>query len=162
MQTVTDALAASIEHAARVVLFFTEDLKGSDFLHRPCPNANCAAWTLGHLSLSARGMMTRAGATDLPPLPTGFEKKYARDETAPKASDFGDTADLRPVFEQTHKLFADFVRRLDAAKLATPIDPNHPVFKTVGSMLAFAPVHIGTHAGQISTIRRSLGRPPLV
>lgn len=162
MNTPSEALAATLENAARVVLFFTEDFKTDDWLHRPCPKANCAAWTMGHLILSARGMMTRAGVTDLPTLPEGFEKRFARDDTAPHAADYGDTSILRPLFQQFHERFAAAVRALPASKLAEELPVNHPMFKSIGGMVAFAPVHIATHAGQISTIRRSLGRAPLV
>lgn len=162
MNTAPEALAAGIDQAARVVLLFTEDLKAGDWLHRPCTGANCAAWIVGHLVLSARGMMTRCGATDLPSLPEGFEQRFARDETAPKSADYGDVSSLRDLFKSHHDRFASVARGLKTEELAREVMANHPIFATVGSMLSFAPVHIGTHAGQISTIRRSLGRAPLV
>jgi hypothetical protein len=162
MTTSADALAKSIEHAANIVLFFTEDLTGQEWVHRACPGGNCAAWTLGHLVLSARGMMQRSGHSDFPALPEGFETRFARDESAPKSDDFGDVAILRPLFKQYHDLFASVARRQTPESLAVEIDPKHRIFYNVGSMLAFAPVHIASHAGQISVIRRSLGRKPLV
>lgn len=162
MQTASEALAAAIGKAADIVLFFTEDLKGNDWLHRPCAKANCAAWTMGHLILSARSMMSKAGATDLPPLPEGFEKRFARDDTAPFAGDYGDVSQLREIFKQTHDRFVAVAKAATPAKLAEAFVPEHRLFKVIGDMFAFAPTHIATHAGQISTIRRSLGRAPLV
>ena len=162
MNQAGEALGLGLDHVTRVVMMYTEDLKGNDWLHRPCPGANCAAWIMGHLVLSARGMMTKIGATDLPALPEGFEKRFGREESAPKATDFGDTSMLRPMFEDHHKRFAAYARSLSPEKLSTSLGSDHPFFKTVGTLLAFAPIHIATHAGQISTIRRSLGRPPLV
>lgn len=162
MQTAPEALAAGIEQAARVILFFTEDLKPAEWLQRPCTGANCAAWIVGHLVLSSRGMMTRCGATDLPALPEEFEQRFARDDAAPKSPDYGDISTLRDVFKAHHDRFAAVARGLKIEELGREVMANHPVFSTVGSMLSFAPVHIGTHAGQISTIRRSLGRAPLV
>lgn len=162
MKTAPEALAKSIKQAARIVLFFTEDLKGGDWTHRPCAGANCAAWIVGHLILSSRSMMQRAGHTDLPALPADFEKRFARDEAAPKAVDYGDVSTLRDLFQQHHDLMSAVVARQTPENLARDLNMNHPIFTTVGAMFAFTPVHIGTHAGQISTIRRSLGRPALV
>lgn len=162
MNTAAEALSLSIRHAARIVLAMTEDLKGTDWTHRPCTGANCAAWIVGHLVMSSRSMMQRCGHADLPSLPEGFNKRFARDETAPKSADYGDVSTLRDVFMQHHDLFAAVAARQTPEALARDLGMNHPIFSTVGSMLAFAPVHIGTHAGHISTIRRSLGRAPLV
>jgi uncharacterized damage-inducible protein DinB len=36
------------------------------------------------------------------------------------------------------------------------------MFSTPGEMLSFMSVHTAMHAGQVTIIRRSLGRPPLV
>jgi hypothetical protein len=162
MHTASDAIAKSIGHAARVILMFTEDVKGADWNHRACAGANCAAWILGHLVLSARRMMQYAGHADLPALPEGFEQRFARDDAAPKSSDYGDCSQLRDLFKQHHDLFVAVARRQTPETLAKDLGMNHPVFDTVGGMLSFAPVHIATHAGQISTIRRSLGRAALV
>ncbi|HWB01322.1 MAG TPA: DinB family protein [Pirellulales bacterium] len=162
MQTASDALAQTIANAAGMVMFYTEDLSQRDYLHRPCAKANCAAWLIGHLTLTARSMLTRMGASDLPPLPDGFEKAYARDDTAPSAAEFPYIDQLRDVFQANHARFAEYVKGLDAARLNTKLEKPHPRFDTIGTMAAFAPIHIATHAGQISTIRRSLGRPPLV
>ena len=118
-------------------------------------------WTIGHLVLTSRSMMKRCGVSDFPPLPDDFEKRFARDEAAPKACDFGDASILRPLFKQHHERFAAVARSMTPEQLDTSLGSNHPFFKTIGTMLAFAPVHISMHTGQISTIRRSLGRPPI-
>ena len=160
MKSINDAFAAGIDNAARVTLMFTEDFKDGDWTYRIVPDGNCAAWLLGHLVMASRMMMSRCGVSGLPLLPEGFETRFARDETAPMAVDFGDTVTLRPLFQQHHDRFAGVARGMSADQLAKPLD--HPMFKSVGQMLSFAPVHIATHAGQISAIRRSLGRKPLV
>lgn len=162
MNSPQEAFAHAIEAANRLVMMLTEDLKPSECLHRPTPKANCAAWIVGHLILSARGMAKRLGATDLPPLPDGFEKRFARDDAAPFAADYGDVSGLRTLLDQSHALLAQAARALPAAKVNEPLDKPHPMFGTLGGVAAFAPIHIATHAGQISTIRRSLGRAPLV
>jgi hypothetical protein len=161
MNQPSEALSLGIEFATMQFMRMTEDLKGDDWLHRPCEQANCAAWTAGHLVLVSRNMMKRCGVTDLPALPEGFEQRYGREGGAPKASDFGDTSILRALFKDHHDRFAAVVRSLPPETLDTPQATEHPYFRTIGAMLAFAPVHIGEHTGQLSTIRRSMGRPPI-
>jgi hypothetical protein len=162
MNSANDALSAAVMAATKVVMFFTEDLKPAEYLYRICPKANCTAWIMGHLILSSRGMMTRLGVTDLPPLPDGFEQRFARDATAPHASDYGDISQLRTLFAQHHELFAQAIRKASREVLDKALEKPSPMFGTVGEMTAFAPAHIASHAGQISMIRRSLGREPLV
>jgi uncharacterized damage-inducible protein DinB len=162
MQSAAVALSIAIQNAAKVTLLFTEDLHPQEYLHRPCPGANCTAWILGHLVMTSRSMMTAVGQSGLPALPDGFEKRYARDESAPRAGEYGDVTGLRGLFQQHHDLFVATVAALTDAKLSTPLAKPHPMFRTLGELAAFAPTHISTHAGQITTIRRSLGRPPII
>ncbi|HEX4131993.1 MAG TPA: DinB family protein [Pirellulales bacterium] len=162
MKTMNDAMAQSIINAARIVLWFTEDLKPDEYLHRPCAKANCAAWTVGHLILAGRMMTSRFAASDLLPLPEGFEAAYARDEQAPSAAKYPHIDGLRELFQQTHDRLAEAVRKLPAERFDEKLPKPTPMFDTLGGLAAFAPVHIATHAGQISTIRRSLGRSPLI
>lgn len=162
------ALARGIQGAANAFLFFSADIAGKDWLHRPCPGAGCTAWIAGHLILSARGMMKAMGVADAIAtdaalqLPEGFEKRFARDESAPKSSDFGDTSILHGLFKLHHDALVAGVAKLSTEKLAERLAKPTPMFGTIGELAAFAPTHIGMHTGQISTIRRSLGRPPMI
>src|SRR5687768_1859323 len=89
LMTSNDAIAHSLTISGTMLDRYTADLTPQEYLHRPCGDANCAAWLVGHLILSERNAMKRLGVTDLPELPEGFEKRFARDPEAPKASDFG-------------------------------------------------------------------------
>lgn len=156
------ALAYGIESAAGLTSWLLADFSPADLLYRPTPEANCAAWIVGHLVMSGRMMMTRLGVTNLPTLPDGFEAKFARDEVAPKLADYGDTSKLGEIFKQHHELFASHVSGMTALKLSEPLPTPHPRFKTYAELAGFATVHIAMHAGHLSLIRRLLGRPPLV
>jgi len=158
--THNDSLAFGINAASGVVLRYTEDLSPQEMLHRVVPEANCAAWIVGHLTLASRMMMRNAGVTDLPPLPDGYEQRFAFGE-ASKSADYGDLSTLRDTFRAHHERFAQLAATIPADRLDAPLAKPHPLFATVGQMLAFVPVHVAMHAGQISTIRRTLGRPAL-
>ena len=75
MSTVNDAIAHTLTRGLFMLKRFTEDLKADEYLHRPSPNANCAAWLIGHLVLSDRTVLQKLGVKDLPELPAGFDKK---------------------------------------------------------------------------------------
>ena len=161
--TKLQTLAYGIRFSGNFVAMMADDLSPEQMLHRPCAGANCCAWILGHLVLSCRGGYKRIGgdAADLPTLPDDdFETRFSRADDAPAATEFGDTRGLLQLYLDTNETLARKVETLGEDVLAEPID-NAP-FKTVEQMLAFIPVHTGSHGGHISTIRRSLGMPPKI
>jgi uncharacterized damage-inducible protein DinB len=160
--TVNEAIVYNLEVSRSLLHRYLDDLTPQEYLHRPAPKANCAAWLVGHLILSERNFMAAAGVTDLPELPERFEKRFGRQEDAPGAGEFGDVALLRPLFDTHRDRLIDAVRQLSPQKLDEPLANPRPIFRTVGEQLNFAAQHVSMHAGQITIIRRSLGRPPLV
>ncbi|MGH7179367.1 MAG: DinB family protein [Tepidisphaeraceae bacterium] len=162
MQTINDVIAHSLTNSKGMLRRFCDDLQPKEYLHRPTPKANCAAWLIGHLTLADRRCMTLLGASDMPSLPDGFEKRYARDETAPHQSDFPDVPNLLSIFEKNRDMLIAVVKRATPDQLNKPLEKTFPMFSTVGEMISFMSLHTAMHAGQITIIRRSLGRPPLI
>jgi hypothetical protein len=161
--TANDAIAKSLESSHMLLKRYTADLTPAEYLHRTSPTANCAAWTIGHLVLTERRCLGTFGLASLPPLPDGFEKAFGRDEGCPQASSFGDVSVLMPLFDRHRELLIDTVRRATQEQLDAPLEtPRPPRFVTVGEQALFMATHVAMHAGQITLIRRSLGRPPLV
>ena len=160
--TPNDAIAHSLMMSGAMMHRYVDDLSPQELLHRPTPKANCAAWLIGHLILTERHALGLLGVTDLPALPDGFEKRFSRDEGCPQANEFGDTSALMGLFDQHRNRTMEAVRRAPAELLDKPLDKPHPMFQTVGQFANFAALHAIMHAGQITIIRRSLGRPPVV
>ena len=116
MPTANDTIAHSLTVSAGLLHRYVADLTPEEYLHRPADNANCTAWLIGHLILTDRRALVTLGVTDLPPLPAGdFEKRFSRDEGCPQASDFGDIADLMPLFDKHRSLWR-------AENVNSPID----------------------------------------
>lgn len=159
--TVNDSIAFSLSTSQYMLDAYLKDLKPEEWLHRICATGNCAAWLMGHLILTERRALQRLGASELPALPEGFDKRFARDESAQQATSFGDVTILTGLFERHRARLIEAVKALPAEQLDTPLDTPSPRFRTLGEMLLFMAIHTTTHAGQISAIRRSLGRPPL-
>jgi uncharacterized damage-inducible protein DinB len=160
--TSNEALAHALTTSQVLLQRYTADLSPQEFLHRPASGANCTAWLIGHLTLSERRMLALLGVTNLPALPDGYEKRFSRDEGSPQAGAFGDVSTLVPLFNQHRERVIAAVKSATQEQLDKPMDKPHPMFSTVGQFLAFMAVHAAMHAGQITIIRRSLGRPPLV
>ena len=161
--TTNQLLATGLRVSGGMIEGMAGDLSAADLLHRPCDAANCAAWILGHMTLVDRSMMKRMGVADdaLPPLADDFATRFGRDEHAPKRAEYGDTSGLVADFRRGRELFASTVDSIDPARFDDALENPSPRFKTVGEMANFAATHSGLHAGHLSTIRRSLGRPPL-
>jgi uncharacterized damage-inducible protein DinB len=155
-----DTIAESLFFSMKLMDRYCADLKPEEYLHRITPRGNCAAWLLGHVTLVDRNPLRLLGAT-LPTLPEGFEKRFGHDETAPFATDFGDVMILLPLFDDHRALLIETVKQATPEQLNAPLEKPRPLFSTVGQMAHFMAQHATMHAGQITMIRRSLGRPPL-
>ncbi len=161
MRTPNDVLVHNLTASQLMVQRFTADLQPSEYLHRPTEKANCAAWTVGHLALSDRHVLKLLGA-EAPPLPEGFDQRFSREEGCPQAGDFGDVAAIVPVFNAHRTRLIDVAKRTPAEQFEKPMEKPHPMFKTLGEFVSFMSAHTAMHVGQITIIRRSLGRPPMV
>lgn len=162
MPTANDLIVHSLTVSQVLFQRYTADLTAPEYLHRPTEKANCAAWTIGHVTLSDR-RVCRAFGGDLPPLPEGFEHRFGQGEGCPQAGEFGDVSGLMPLFNEHRSRLIEAVRRATPAQLDQPLEkPRPPLFSTLGEMANFMAVHVAMHAGQNTIIRRSLGRPPIV
>ena len=160
--TPNDIIAKALAGSQALLHRYTADLTPQEYLHRPSPKANCAAWTIGHLVLTDRRCLGTLGVTDLPALPEGFEKIFGRDEASAQAATFGDVSILMPLFDQHRNRLIEAVKSAPAEQLSKALEKPHPMFASAGEQAMFMALHTSMHAGQITLIRRSLGRPPIV
>lgn len=163
MNTVNDVLVHSLSTSQALLNRYVQDLTPEEYLHRAAPKSNCVAWIIGHLILTERKCLEVAGVTALPQLPEGFEQRFPREVTDTPADDYGDVTTLLPLFNTHRQQLLEAVKSLTPEQLAKPLDkPHPPLFTTVADFLNFMGHHVTMHAGQITLIRRSLGRPPVV
>lgn len=163
MSALNDALVNTLTVSQKLLNRYCEDLKPEEYLQRACAGGNTTAWILGHLILTERNALGRVGVTELPELPEGFEKRFGRDEGAAKASEFGDVSVLLPLFNRQRQLLIDAVKAAGAEVLERPLEKPHPLIGTrVWEVVNFMGAHVNMHAGQVTMIRRSMGKPPIV
>lgn len=165
LSTSRPAILRGLIQSGRMLEMFTDGLTREQLHHRATARANCAAWILGHLVLYERRALSLLGTApaDLPALPFGdFETRFASDDTAAAQSDYGHAEVLPGVFAVHRRALIAAVEQINPAKLDEPLPQETRIASTVGELLLFFPMHVAMHVGQISTIRRSLGMPPLV
>jgi len=158
-----EAIAYSLRSSKTMFHRYLDDLKPEEFQHRPCLGANNASWIVGHLTCVDRAQLERLEAKPLPELPEGFKERFATTRAAATGTvaDFGDPGDLLRYFDEHRDLFIKTIEHLPATVLNSPPPFDSPLFADRGESLLFVGLHTTMHLGQLSIIRRSLGRPPL-
>jgi len=158
-----EAIAYSLRSSKLMFHRYLDDLKPEEFQHRPCLGANNASWIVGHLTCIDRAQLEKLEAQPLPALPEGFTDRFATTRAAATGTtaDFGNPHDLIKYFDQHRDLLIKTVEHLPASVLNSPPPFVSPLFSDRGESLLFVGLHNAMHLGQLSIIRRSLGRPPL-
>lgn len=161
MKTARDVIIRGLTLSGGMLETFCADLTPEEFQYRPVPKANCVAWIIGHLILSDRSATKLLAPQNAIPLPEGFAERFARTEEAAAAETFGDTTQLLPLFRTGRAALIEAVQGCDDAVLEMPVERPTPMFSTAAELVAFFAQHTAMHVGQITTIRRALGRPPI-
>jgi hypothetical protein len=161
--TPNELLAAGYRLGLKMLRGMCDDLTDAEFHHQPVAGANSAAWIVGHLAVVARRTAERLGATDLPLLTEEYiaqfsqTKKPAGDQHALPGKE-----ELLVLLDVCGAKVMDAMGTLPADALTAP-SPTPSRFATnYGEAILFGSLHITMHCGQLSTIRRSLGKPPAV
>ncbi|MBN9122270.1 MAG: DinB family protein [Planctomycetes bacterium] len=161
--TPNDLLAAGYRMSQQFLHRMVDDLTEEEFRHQPVPGANSAAWIVGHLGVVACRSAARLGAVGLPELAAETTARFtATKKAAGEQVALGTKAELLALFDAgTEKLIAA-VRVLPAEALTNPNTSGPAFAANLGEAVLFGTIHIGMHSGQLSTIRRSLGKPPAI
>jgi uncharacterized damage-inducible protein DinB len=161
--TTHDLLAAGHRMGRDLIHRMCDDLTEAEFRHQPVPGANSAAWIVGHLAVVARRTAERLGATGLPPLTEEFVARFSQTkQPAGDQRELGGKAELVALFDGCVGKLMDAVRSLPPDALAGPAPNPGPFATNYAEAVLFGALHAAVHSGQLSTIRRSLGKPPVV
>ncbi len=161
--TPKDVIRNTIETSHQVLTAFLSDMSDADLLVRSTPEANHAAWQLGHLIASEHQMASEAGYL-MPNLPNGFAESYTpetcRSETPAK-------------FHKKEQYLAWLSRQRAATLSALESIPDADLDKaspeamrsyapTIAAMFNLIGLHELMHAAQFAPIRRKLGKPIVI
>ena len=158
-----DLLAGGYRMARQLLHRLVDDLTEEEFRHQPVPGANSAAWIIGHLGVTARRTADRLGATGLPELTEEFVGRFsATKQPAGVQVDLGTKAELLALFDGCVEKLIGAIGALPAEALANPPAGGPALATNYGEAVLFGAMHVTMHTGQLSTVRRSLGKPPAV
>jgi len=162
--TTFELIASGYRMGRQMVHNMCADLTPEEFQHQPVPGANSAAWIVGHLALTAKRTAERLGATGMPEVSEEFIARFkATRQTAGAQSNLGSKTELFALLDAAIEKLMEAIRRLPPEALEGPAPTPAPAVVTnSGEMSLFGVMHIMMHYGQLSIIRRSLGKTPLV
>ncbi len=160
--TPNDLLASSYRMGQQMVHLMVDDLTEAEFHHQPLPGANSAAWIVGHLAVTARRTAERLGATELPELTEEFVARFSvTKQPAGVQTELGDKATILGLFDTCVDKLIAAAQAIPVDSLTSPPANPSPFATNYGEAVLFGSLHFALHSGQLSTIRRSLGKPPL-
>ncbi|QEG31236.1 DinB superfamily protein [Gemmata obscuriglobus] len=158
-----DLLAGGYRMGRQMVHMMAGDLTATEFTCQPVAGANSAAWIVGHLAVTARRTAERLGAIELPLLTEAFIGKYSvTRKPADDQSELDDKAELLRLLDACVDQLLGALGTLPPESLANPPANPGPFATNYGEAVLFGAMHFAMHCGQLSTIRRSLGKPPLM
>ncbi len=136
------------------------DIPDEEFADQPVPGINHAAWTLGHLVVSADYGLTVLG---LPAVaPEGWSGLFSPGTVPdPNRSNYPTKSELLSAYETGHAALAAAAATLDDARAAAPnpVPSLKARFPTVGDLVGYLlTTHEATHTGQLSAWRRTMGK----
>ena len=156
-----ETIKQSMDLALNVLGGLLDDLSDDELLIRPAGKANHIAWQLGHLISSERQLTEGVCPGSCPELPEGFADAHGKEQAA---------SDSREGF-LTKREYVDLYQKQRAATLkaldALPdadLDNEATEFirqicPNVAGVFALQSAHQMWHIGQLTVLRRQLGKP---
>jgi uncharacterized damage-inducible protein DinB len=130
---------------------------------QPCPTDNNVLWSLGHLAMTYNWLTGLAGG-DAGKLPESYGGLFGgKSKPTGNAKDYPSLSELRMAFDDQYNRFVTTMEKLPEADLSTSVADKTGGFASDKlDLIHKATWHEGWHAGQISSIRRALGLPPVM
>ncbi len=137
---------------------FSSDFSEDDAKFIPADGSPHLNWILCHLAVSADQMVAKAGGKS----PTFSPELHAAYKGGSKCrKDDGMTkAEAWRLFTKANEATLAFIKNLDERQLSEDVSGEPmPPFKTKGDYVALLGAHGFWHFGQLTVIRRMLGKP---
>jgi uncharacterized damage-inducible protein DinB len=162
-------IVEALENARSLTTQAVEGLTDSEMLFQPKAGLNNALWLLGHIAQSENGLIL-GFCTGKGVLPEGWSEKFGfgSKPVADRAA-YPTKDEILGHLKKTHTAAIEYVRSLkpeDLDKRPSGIDRLSPRaqerFSTVARCMEHHITHESSHAGQITMLRRLLGKTPRV
>jgi uncharacterized damage-inducible protein DinB len=147
--------------SAKLLNRMVADLSTAELTAQPIAGANSIAWILGHLTFVDRRAIRKI-LGNAPELPEGYEAQFQMTgKLAEQQNTLPDVRFIIEKFNENRALFIESLTKVTPEMTREPMESKSGLFSTLGEMISFLSVHTGFHTGQVSSIRRILGKPPL-
>jgi uncharacterized damage-inducible protein DinB len=156
-----DAIKSALGSSQFVMKAFLADLSDADLLVRPVPGANHVAWQLGHLVVAEQSFLKNLPGAVVPELPAGFAEKHSQAYAAADSTEgFATKDEYIALMKKMREATLAALEQLPDTELDRAVTGRVArIAPTVGDLLLLAASHPVMHSGQISVLRRKLGKP---
>jgi len=154
---------ASLRFARSILDGLCKDFPEDKLTYQPAMTDNHLIWTLGHLAVTNQWF---AGLLDGQPatLPERYEERFGyKSKPNPDRDFYPPLSDVQRYHEASFARLVRAAEQLTDDELGSPCAQDSGGFaRDKGEVLERAVWHEGWHAGQISSLRRSLGLSPVM
>jgi hypothetical protein len=161
-----DAAAERIQFARKYTSQFLGDLTDGDWFWTPPGFVTHIAWQVAHIASSQYGLCLFRLRGRLPAdeqlIPQDFWDKFKIGSTpVAGAENNPPLAMIRQVFDNMQaQVLSELAAKTDE-EVDVPLEKLHPAFTTVLGGIEYSPLHELIHVGQITLLRRQMGKPSL-
>jgi hypothetical protein len=156
-----EAIRTALQSTQQMLGMYLSDLADQDILVRPVPGANHIAWQLGHLIHAEQQLLQQLPGAKYPELPAGFAEQHKTAQAAvdpPKG--FLSKTQYLELFNKNRATTLATLEKMSEADLDRPTTGQMAQFApTLGALLLLQSNHTLMHGGQITVVRRKLGKP---
>lgn len=142
------------------LLKLIEGLSEAEMLTQPTAGrGNHGLWVLGHVTWTDAAILygyVKKGQTS--PLEDWTGLFGRGSEPVADAGKYPTKAEILARWDKIRQEVNDTLDRLSDEELARPTGADAELFKTVGNCLAALAIHQAFHTGQVSVVRRALGK----
>src|SRR5262245_45440447 len=152
------AIASALKSDLNVWNMLLDDVTDAELLMRPVPGANHLAWQIGHI-ITAECRFLKNIVKPMPELPANFEQQHGKEMSQ---------ADKGFLTKAEYQKLQAAVREATIAALASCTDadldkpntgPMEKFAPTYGAVFQLCAAHSTMHVGQLTVLRRKLGKP---
>ena len=156
-----DVIKANIQGGQMLLGALSEDLTDDELFIRPAGVANHMAYQLGHLISSERHMIEGVCPGSSPELPAGFDKAHSKENAESESRDgFLSKSEYLALYQKQRDATLKALASQSDADLDKPgPEAMRQICPTVGSVFALQSFHQAWHMGQLTVLRRQLGKP---
>lgn len=150
---------AALGFARQLTLGLLEDIPDDKLFQQPTPGGNHAVWVMGHLTVTDDDFLTSVAGREAK-CPEAWQSLFRMgSKPTDNPGDYPSVAELGQHLQFRREELIGWFKSLDEAKLESAL-PEEFIAKTYGASMSTLAVHEGLHAGQLTTVRRSLDIGP--